>query len=292
MISLTTEGRDNSHEVHRKKCCGPLAITGIGHLYKKEAMNVEELKEGAEHAHQSGEKRIGLTMAIVAVLLAVATLMGHRAHTEEGLLQGKIVDEWNFYQAKHSRAHEYGAIAEVAALLPNGRELALKDYKKSLDEECGSPPEHGCSSPARDSALLRPLLTPVPSATGSNESNTNQETSGKQAAEAKEDATKEHVKEAAALKEQHESKSVNRKPGAVNIQESAKEIEHERELVERRANYYDGAELFLEISIVLCSIALLAEAKLFWQLSFITTILGVGVALWGLLGLAGIPGLH
>ena len=62
-------------------------------------------------------------------------------------------------------------------------------------------------------------------------------------------------------------------------------MEHEREMVERRANYYDGAELFLEISIVLCSIALLAEAKLFWQLSFISSILGVCVALLGFLGL-------
>ena len=53
----------------------------------------EELKEGAEHAHRSGEKGIGLTMAIVAVLLAIATLMGHRTHTEEGLIQGKIETE-------------------------------------------------------------------------------------------------------------------------------------------------------------------------------------------------------
>src|SRR5437588_2002021 len=49
----------------------------------------EELKEGAEHAHQSGEKKLGLTMAIVAVLLAIATLLGHRAHTEEVVLQGE-----------------------------------------------------------------------------------------------------------------------------------------------------------------------------------------------------------
>ena len=119
-------------------------------LHERTQMSLEEeLKEGAEHAHQSGEKGIGLTMAIVAVLLAIATLMGHRTHTEEGLIQGKIVDEWNFYQAKHSRAHEYGAMAEVAALLPNGKDLALKDYKKSLDEECGTPAEHGCSSPAQ-----------------------------------------------------------------------------------------------------------------------------------------------
>src|SRR5713226_1870233 len=150
----------------------------------------EELKEGAERAHQSGEKGIGLTMAIVAVLLAVATLLGHRAHTEEGLMQGKIVDQWDFYQAKHSRAHEYGAIAELAALLPNGKDLAMKDFKKSLEEECGTPPEHGCSSPAKDSALLRPLLAPAQSVTGNNENNTNQETSVKQGVPAKPDAAK------------------------------------------------------------------------------------------------------
>ncbi len=248
-------------------------------------MNVEELKEGAEHAHNSGEKRIGLTMTIVAVLLAIATLMGHRAHTEEGLMQGKIVDEWNFYQAKHSRAHEYGAIAEVAALLPNGKDLALKDYKKSLDEECGAPPEHGCNSPAKDSSLLRPLLAPAASVDGSKEDKTERESAVKHDVPVKESPAQSAGQEAAAGKEQHESKSSSRKPGAVNIQESAKELEHEREMVERRANYYDGAELFLEISIVLCSIALLAEAKLFWQLSFITTILGIGVALWGVVGL-------
>jgi hypothetical protein len=245
----------------------------------------EELKEAAEHAHKSGEKGIGLTMAIVAVLLAIATLMGHRAHTEEGLIQGKIVDQWNFYQAKHIRAHEYAAIAEVAALLPNGKDLALKDYKKSLAEECGTPPEHGCSSPAKDSSILQPLITPKPT-TDSKEDKEDKKEQGESARKeppANVEAAKENNKEANAAKE-HESKSSDHKPGAVNIQESAKEMEAERDMVERRANYYDGAELFLEISIVLCSIALLAEMKLFWQLSFITTILGVGVALYGLLG--------
>jgi hypothetical protein len=237
-------------------------------------MNIEELKEGTEHAHHSGEKGVGLTMALVAVLLAMATLLGHRAHTEEGLLQGKIVDEWNFYQAKHSRAHEYAAIAEVAALLPNGKDLALKDYRKSLDEECGTPVEHGCSSPASNSVILRPLFMPETTTDGGKEHKAEHEAS------ATGNASKEHGKEKSSANEQPESKSAH-KPGAVNIQESAKEMEHEREIVERRANYYDGAELFLEISIVLCSIALLAEMRLFWKFSFITTLIGVSVALWG-----------
>ena len=240
----------------------------------------EELKEGVEHAHSSGEKGVGLTMAVVAVLLAMATLLGHRAHTEEGLLQGKIVDEWNFYQAKHSRAHEYGAIAEIAALLPNpnAKDLALRDYKKSLDEECGTPAEHGCGVPAKDSPILRPLLSPAP-ATGSSESKTDQETP------AKEGLAEDHAKGTPNPKDQHENKPAAHKPGAVNIQDDAKEMEHERDLVEQRANFYDAAELFLEISIVLCSIALLSEMKLFWKLSFISTTIGFVLMLWGLAGI-------
>ncbi|HEY3768308.1 MAG TPA: DUF4337 family protein, partial [Candidatus Angelobacter sp.] len=245
----------------------------------------EELKEGVEHANKSGEKGVGLTMAVVAVLLAMATLLGHRAHTEEGLIQGKIVDQWNFYQAKHIRAHEYGAMAELAAAIANpavAKDLALKDYKKSLEEECGTPAEHGCSSPAKDSQILKALLATAP-ADGSNKENSSKEGKGESEAAAKDGAAKEHVKESPDSKEakepdQHEAKPANQKPGAVNVQEDAKEMEHERDLVGQRANFYDGSELFLEISIVLCSIALLAEMKLFWQLSFISTIIGIGVA--------------
>jgi hypothetical protein len=244
-------------------------------------MNVEEIKEGAEEAHHKGEKGVGLTMAITAVLLAVATLLSHRAHTEEGLLQGKIVDEWDFYQAKHSRAHEYGAIAELAALLPNGKDLALKDYKKSLEEECGTPPEHGCSSPAKDSVLLRELMGPAPTE-GSGKDDKTEDAAPPKAPEAKAHEEKSPEKHEGKSLEKHEGKESKAKPGATKIQEGARELEHEREIIERQANCYDGAELFLEISIVLCSIALLAEMKLFWKLSFITTALGVCVAILGL----------
>jgi uncharacterized protein DUF4337 len=246
-------------------------------------MNPEEMKEVAEHAHDKGEKRIGLTMAIVAVLLAIATLLGHRTHTEEGLLQGKIVDEWNFYQAKHGRAHEYGALAEIAAILPHGRaqEIAIRDYKKSLDEECGTPAEHGCSSPAKDSAVLQELLASAKTESSSHEGGSEHDPAAKKEKPAESGGGKS---EPAAQAGHGEAKPSNHKPGAVNIQDTAREMEHEREIMERRADFYDSAELFLEISIVLCSIALLAEAKMFWQLSFITTIIGIGVIVWGMVG--------
>ena len=51
-----------------------------------------ELHEHAEHAkHDPTLAPISLTMAVLAVLVAVVTLLGHRAHTEEVVLAGEVV---------------------------------------------------------------------------------------------------------------------------------------------------------------------------------------------------------
>jgi hypothetical protein len=183
-------------------------------------MNPEEMKEVAEHAHEKGEKRIGLTMAIVAVLLAIATLLGHRAHTEETIIQGERNTLWVNFDAKRTDARAYAMGSKIAAILPNGQELAAELKEMAKIEREGEPAKNG--APAKD--------------------------------------------------------------GTDKIREHAVELDKELQLTQHRADFYDGAELFLEISIVLCSIALLAEMKLFWQLSFITTILGIVVVIWGLVG--------
>lgn len=183
-------------------------------------MNPEEMKEVAEHAHNKEEKRIGLTMAIVAVLLAVATLLGHRAHTEEVVLQGNRNTEWVNFDTKRMQRTLHEDIGDLAALLPNSEKAVDKFKEKAKAEREGEPAKNG--SPARD--------------------------------------------------------------GTDKIRERAQELDAEMKVVQQRANFYDSAELFLEISIVLCSIALLAEMRLFWQLSFISTIIGVAVVIWGLVG--------
>jgi hypothetical protein len=180
-------------------------------------MNAEELKESAEHAQHSGQKAIGLTMAIVAVLLAMATLLGHRAHTEEVIIQGERNTQWVNYDTKTVRAAIYETGAQEAALLPEGKEKAAQFTEKAKAEREGEPAKEGKKA----------------------------------------------------------------RQGAEKIRERAMELDDELRLTQRRANFYDSAELFLEISIVLCSIALLAGAKLYWRLSFVTTAIGIGIALFG-----------
>lgn len=60
---------------------------------------------------------VSLTMAILAVALAIVSLLGHRAHTEEMLLQTQVSDRWAYYQAKNIRMHEDDVIADLASVM-------------------------------------------------------------------------------------------------------------------------------------------------------------------------------
>jgi hypothetical protein len=57
-------------------------------------------------------------MAILAVLVAVAALLGHRSHTEEVLKQDKATDTWNYYQAKNIRRNTMEQVDELLKVMP------------------------------------------------------------------------------------------------------------------------------------------------------------------------------
>ena len=77
---------------------------------------LQELQEHAEHArHNPSLAPVSLTMAVLAVCVAVVTLLGHRAHTEEVVLQAKASDQWAYYQAKNIREHEDQLFSDFSA---------------------------------------------------------------------------------------------------------------------------------------------------------------------------------
>ena len=67
------------------------------------------------------------------------------------------------------------------------------------------------------------------------------------------------------------------------IQDAAKELEREVALEEKRADRYDLAELFLEIALVITSITLLSGRRIFWYLGILSGVVGVVVAVTGLI---------
>ena len=98
-----------------------------------ELSEVKELQETAAESREHHAKGVGLTTAVVAVLLAITTMLGHRTHTETVLLQSRAVDQWGYYQAKNIRAHMYEANSEMAAALAPQAKLA--DNFKSRGEK-------------------------------------------------------------------------------------------------------------------------------------------------------------
>src|SRR5690348_15831163 len=86
-----------------------------------------ELKEHAEEAANDPSLRpVSLTLAILAVLVAAVSLLGHRAHTEELLLQNKATDNWSYYQAQTVRRHNYDLFLDMVAI------SGAKDSEQSL----------------------------------------------------------------------------------------------------------------------------------------------------------------
>lgn len=170
-------------------------------------METHEIEEKIEEARETADKRIGLTMAIVAVLLAVATMLGHRTHTEEVLIQTKAADQWAYYQSKNTRASMHADFAELVAAQPGNEKLA----------------------------------------------------------------------------EQFRTKGEEQKTSAEEVKTKAEELEKETAATSKRASKFDTAEIFLEIAIVLSSICLLTGLRVFWGVSFISSLAGVGFLLFGLL---------
>src|ERR1017187_3701371 len=79
---------------------------------------LQELQEHAEHArHNPSSAPVSLTMAILAVLVATVSLLGHRAHTEEVILQNQVSDQWAYYQAKNIRRHIDEVFADMTSVL-------------------------------------------------------------------------------------------------------------------------------------------------------------------------------
>jgi cell shape-determining protein MreC len=78
---------------------------------------------------------VAVTLSILAVLVAIATLLGHRANTEEIILQTRATDQWALVQAKNIRLHEMQAVADLLATVsPVDKEKAEALREKYLKE--------------------------------------------------------------------------------------------------------------------------------------------------------------
>ena len=102
-------------------------------------MSADELQELHEHAEHAAHNRemapVSLTMAFLAVAVAVVSLLGHRAHTEEVLLRTQANDQWAYYQGKDTRLHIDKKFAELDAYIAVADKAKAEEARKANETE-------------------------------------------------------------------------------------------------------------------------------------------------------------
>lgn len=94
-------------------------------------MEPTEMQEFSKQMEEAGEKgesltTISLAISVLAVLVALVTVAGHRVHTEAVLNQGKATDQWNLYQARKIRFDQTGTAIDLLSLQPSANAPAVE----------------------------------------------------------------------------------------------------------------------------------------------------------------------
>ena len=98
-------------------------------------MEAGEIREFVEQQEKAGESHlyaVSFSISVLAVLVALVTVMSHRAHTAAVLNQARASDEWSLYQAKKIRQTSISSASDLLTVLAPGNAAAtakLNDYR-------------------------------------------------------------------------------------------------------------------------------------------------------------------
>jgi hypothetical protein len=210
---------------------------------------IEHAEHAAHAAHDAFNRKVTISIAMVAAVLAAVTMLGHRAHNatlrlqgealqaqnEAGIANTKVANNWLEYQAYNIRSHMYQVAKEQAEFVTPkaGKEAELEKaaqrWKAQFEKYEGVGDKKGSLSAAMDKA----------------------EKSSKEAKDKMDEAF-------AKLEESHK--------------------------VHARADRFDFGELGLQLGVVLCSLAILTKSRAFWVLGIIGSVAGAAVAVTGQFG--------
>jgi len=105
-----------------------------------EPTEMQEFTKQMNESAEVGESRrtISLAISILAVLVAMVTVLGHRTHTEAVLNQSRAGDQWNEYQAKKIRMDNLSVDMDLLALQPTSNPTAtaakVTEYKAHIEK--------------------------------------------------------------------------------------------------------------------------------------------------------------
>src|SRR5579872_6772897 len=94
---------------------------------------IEKPEELAERGRDPMGQKVGVLAAVLAVFLAVVTILSHRAHTNAVVQRTEANDQWSFYQSKRIKFHSLELGIDMLGLLAKDKatvEDAVQRYEK------------------------------------------------------------------------------------------------------------------------------------------------------------------
>jgi len=104
-------------------------------------MEATEINEFGKEMREAGENsmtHVSLIISVLAVLVAIVTVLGHREHTEATLMQGRSSDKWSEYQARKIRSYQLQVTSDLLTLQPSANAPAvaqkIAQYKVQMEK--------------------------------------------------------------------------------------------------------------------------------------------------------------
>jgi hypothetical protein len=250
----------------------------------------EEAEHASHHAADPFDRRVAMSMVVIAAVLAAVKVAGHRTHndtlqyqiqagvaqSQAGTYHTQEADQWNFFQAKKMREvlaelQASQAVPELTAGKTDAQwqaeiEKNLLETRKDLD----TPPE------------ARPLGTAQEQAKKAMERVVKDREAVKKKVPGVTEAQLQRYSDAKAVAQRYRAESREILNNAVKksglAEEARKEAEGFREKSEHshhKANFFDLGELGVELALVLSSVAILTKRAGYWYGGLVVGVAGI-----------------
>jgi hypothetical protein len=230
---------------------------------------IEHAEHAVHAAHDDFNKRVTMSIAIVAAVLACVTMVGHREHNKTLRLQGEalemqtkasklstdLANDWAYYQSKNMFNLESEIMLDLLKV------IAVRDDRmKEVDE------------------IVKRYEDTVEYYSGGKDSRV---TAKKKKAKAGE--SEEENKSGKLAKIEEKARDTAEKVRKMEEEAGARlTASHDSHA---KADRFDFGELGLQFGVVLCSLAILMRSRGFWIAGLVSALIGALIALTGVLGL-------
>lgn len=97
-----------------------------------------ELEVHTSHEHESADtfgRNIGILASVIAVFLAIVTIVSHRAHTDAVLMKSDANDKWSYYQSKRIKYHSLELGEDLVGVLAAKSPDAAKMLERYAEQK-------------------------------------------------------------------------------------------------------------------------------------------------------------